>query len=561
MRSGAELSGERAASEAPRPSSRSRGSRGSGAPRGSRRWTFVLGALFLAELFALLGSFTTAGMPREAEGWTRWMSRASVVPQVAIAFATAVLLFARRESRVAPVSAPPVLGPRRIAPLVGLQLASFGALFGLSWLIFEEHLRGFALPELWIGLWIASALVTVALSALCCFPARTLLHAAQRHTPFLSAAIFLGLAAWAAGELVAQDLRLALRGPTLYLVGEGLQLVRDDIRVDFEEFIVGAPHFAIRIAPNCAGFEGIGLSLVFVAAYLGVFRRELRFPQALLLPLLAALTAWSANVLRLGSLILLGIAGWPELAVNGFHSIAGTATFCAVALGTVAISRRWRFFSVSRDATGDEEEVLERDGTAAYLLPFLLAMAVGMVAGVFGGAPVVWEPLRIAAVALALFYFRRELAFGPRRDLWLAALAAVICAAGWLGLAALAEPGSSRELEVPEAGLASFGFLLRLASYVLLVPVVEELAFRGYLMRRLSHADWGSLPPRQSTMVAWLLSSLVFGLLHPHWVGAALAGALYGLVYLRSGSLIAAIVAHALTNALLALYALVIAGS
>ncbi|MBK9386733.1 MAG: exosortase E/protease, VPEID-CTERM system [Planctomycetes bacterium] len=561
MRSGAELSEERPAAPQPRSGSRPKGSRGGEAPRSWRRWTFVIGALFLGELFALLGSFTTAGLPREAVGWTRWMSRASVVPQVAIAFATAVLLFARREPRAPAASAPRTASPRKIAPLLGAQLASFGVLYWLSWHIFEAHLRGYQNPELWVGLWIASALATAAMSALCCFSAQTLLAATQRHAPFLSAAVFLGLAAWAAGELVAQDLRLALRGPTLYLVGGGLRLVRDDIRVDFEEFVVGAPHFAIRIAPNCAGFEGIGLSIVFVTAYLGVFRRELRFPQALLLPLLAALTAWCANVLRLGSLILLGIAGWPELAVNGFHSIAGTATFCAVALGTVALSRRWRFFSAPRAAPSDEELVLERDATAAYLLPFLLAMAVGMVAGVFGGAPGLWEPMRIAAVGLALLHFRRELAFGPARDLKLAALAALICAAGWLGLAELAAPDGARELEVPAAGAVSFGFLCRLFSYVVIAPLVEELAFRGYLMRRLSHANWSALAPRQASMVAWLLSSLVFGLLHPHWIGAALSGALYGLVYLRSGSLFAAIIAHALTNALLAVYALALATS
>jgi exosortase E/protease (VPEID-CTERM system) len=558
MRSGADLAGERAAPESG-ASSRPRGSRGSEAPRAPRRWAFLIGALLLAELFALLGSFTTAGLPREAEGWTRWMSRASVVPQVAIAFATAVLLFARREPRAPAASVTRTASPRRMAPILGAQIACFGVLYWLSWHIFEAHLAGYRNPELWIGLWIASALATAALSALCCFSAQTLLAAARRHAPFLSAAVLLGLAAWAAGELVAQDLRLALRAPTLFLVGGGLRLVRDDIRVDFEEFIVGAPHFAIRIAPNCAGFEGIGLSLVFVTAYLGVFRRELRFPQALLLPLLAALTAWCANVLRLGSLILLGIAGWPELAVNGFHSIAGTATFCAVALGTVALSRRWRFFSAARTAPIDEELALERDATAAYLLPFLLAMAVGMVAGVFGGESGLWEPLRIAVVGLALLHFRRELVFGSARDLALAALAALVCTAGWLGLAELAVPGGSRELDVPATGAISFGFLCRLCSYVVIAPLVEELAFRGYLMRRLSATDWSALAPRQTSMIAWLLSSLVFGLLHPHWIGAALAGALYGLVYLRSGSLLTTILAHALTNALLAAYALAFA--
>src|SRR6185312_16900527 len=89
------------------------------------------------------------------------------------------------------------------------------------------------------------------------------------------------------------------------------------------------------------------------------------------------------------------------------------------------------------------------------------------------------------------------------------------------------------------------------------VPIAEELAFRGYLLRRLIAADFSEVDKRRLSPSAAIGSSLAFGALHP---GAMLAACLAGMAYAyaqhvrgRTGD---AIVAHAVTNTCIAGYVL-----
>jgi CAAX prenyl protease-like protein len=86
---------------------------------------------------------------------------------------------------------------------------------------------------------------------------------------------------------------------------------------------------------------------------------------------------------------------------------------------------------------------------------------------------------------------------------------------------------------------------------VVTVPIAEELAFRGYLLRRLISADFDELAPR-FTWLSFLLSSFLFGVLHGRWLAGTAAGMLYAWAMYRRGRLADAVIAHATTNALIA---------
>jgi CAAX prenyl protease-like protein len=88
------------------------------------------------------------------------------------------------------------------------------------------------------------------------------------------------------------------------------------------------------------------------------------------------------------------------------------------------------------------------------------------------------------------------------------------------------------------------------------VPLVEELAFRGYLARRLTAADFASVPLDRVTWPALLAAAAVFGLMHHDVVAGAAVGVLYGVAARHRGQLGDAVTAHAVTNALLAAMAL-----
>ena len=131
----------------------------------------------------------------------------------------------------------------------------------------------------------------------------------------------------------------------------------------------------------------------------------------------------------------------------------------------------------------------------------------------------------------------------------------------WVGLDRLTGTHTDNGVAL---GLASLPFsarivwlVFRTASAVVTAPIAEELAFRGFLIRRLMSADFESIRPREYTFVAVLLSSVAFGLMHgDRWLAGTVAGLVYSIAFLRRGRIGDAIVAHASTNALLAAWVL-----
>ena len=99
--------------------------------------------------------------------------------------------------------------------------------------------------------------------------------------------------------------------------------------------------------------------------------------------------------------------------------------------------------------------------------------------------------------------------------------------------------------------------IFRVAAAVITVPLAEELAFRAFLMRRIMSGDVESVAYRSVTLVAILLSSVVFGLMHGRlWVAGIVAGVAYAFAAKRTNRLGEAVAAHATTNLLLAVWVL-----
>lgn len=92
---------------------------------------------------------------------------------------------------------------------------------------------------------------------------------------------------------------------------------------------------------------------------------------------------------------------------------------------------------------------------------------------------------------------------------------------------------------------------LRLAGAALVVPVMEELFWRSVLMRWIEHPGFERVDPQRVGLKAVVLSSFVFTLAHTLWLAAAVAGLAYAWLYRRSGKLWTAVIAHAVTNAML----------
>jgi CAAX prenyl protease-like protein len=71
-------------------------------------------------------------------------------------------------------------------------------------------------------------------------------------------------------------------------------------------------------------------------------------------------------------------------------------------------------------------------------------------------------------------------------------------------------------------------------------------------LRRIIAADFRTVAPASFTWAAVAISSAAFGALHGRWLAGTLAGVVYAFAFYRRGKLFDAVLAHATTNALIA---------
>ena len=119
------------------------------------------------------------------------------------------------------------------------------------------------------------------------------------------------------------------------------------------------------------------------------------------------------------------------------------------------------------------------------------------------------------------------------------------------------------EIESVPMVVAIAWLLFRIIGAVLIVPFIEELAFRGYFLCRvevflnkfLMHNNLFSLPLKINNFIGTIfsiaLTSFLFGLLHSSVLAGSIAGFGYSLSYVYRRKLVDAIFAHCITNALL----------
>jgi exosortase E/protease (VPEID-CTERM system) len=316
--------------------------------------------------------------------------------------------------------------------------------------------------------------------------------------------------------------------------------------------VLATDRFAVEVSERCSGLEGVGMMLAFCSAWLLYFRREYIFPRALLLLPAGLVLIFALNALRIAALVLIGHAGSPEAAIYGFHSQAGWIAFNVAACSMVYVSRRssWLSRAAVRDAT-----LASDNPTAIYLLPLLSILAVGVVAHAASSGFEMLYGLRLVVAAAVLAVYWPKLAALDWRISWRGPAAGFVVFVLWVIAARFLVVPSSMppELVAMSPALRALWIAVRVAAAVITVPIAEELAYRGYLLRRLEASDFESVRFAAVGGRALLLSALIFGLGHgAMWLPGVAAGGIYGLTVIRSGRLGEAVVAHATTNGLLA---------
>lgn len=176
-------------------------------------------------------------------------------------------------------------------------------------------------------------------------------------------------------------------------------------------------------------------------------------------------------------------------------------------------------------------------------------------------------PVKALTVGALLYLFRkqyRELTF---RDLSNLPTTLASCAVGllvfalWIRmdwtLGAASVPQGFDPSLLPGLELQVVMTVFRVTGAVLVVPLMEELFWRSFLIRYIIDKDFDSIPLGTFSWASFLFTVVLFGLEHHYILAGIMAGIAYNLLLYKTRSLAQCVLAHAVTNLALAVYVVI----
>jgi CAAX prenyl protease-like protein len=208
---------------------------------------------------------------------------------------------------------------------------------------------------------------------------------------------------------------------------------------------------------------------------------------------------------------------------------------------------------------------------AAYTIPFLVFAALLLLNSALRKIdnqpwltlPEYWVyPLQTLLCGALVLWFWREYDINKPRQIGFTLLTALVVFVIWISPQALL---GFRPRTVGFNPLLLFNdrsplywleLIFRFARLVLVVPFVEEIFWRGLVLRFLIDEKFEHVPIGAFSWFSFAVVTVGFALSHSpaDWPAALVTGALYNVVAYRTRSLSSCILAHAVTNLLLGVW-------
>ncbi len=170
-------------------------------------------------------------------------------------------------------------------------------------------------------------------------------------------------------------------------------------------------------------------------------------------------------------------------------------------------------------------------------------------------------PLQTFLCSAALFWFWRCYTLGAPQKIFFTLAVGIAVFLLWispqqfLGSAPRTD-GFNPDLLAGRASIYWVEIFLRFARLVVVVPFLEEIFWRGFLLRFLIDENFEQVPFGKFSWFSFVVVSLLFCFSHsrPDWPAAILTGVIYNFVAYRTRSLTSCVLAHGLTNLLLGIW-------
>jgi CAAX prenyl protease-like protein len=169
-------------------------------------------------------------------------------------------------------------------------------------------------------------------------------------------------------------------------------------------------------------------------------------------------------------------------------------------------------------------------------------------------------PAKTIVVAASLVYFRKEYEeLRPGFSL-LAVIVGLVAIAIWIGIDPFYPKfGSGSAFDpttISSVAQRNVFLAFRIVGAVIVVPVMEELFWRAFLIRWLVNEDFKSVPVGAFTGLSFAVTVGMFGAEHYQWLAGLICGALYNWLYYKRKDVFTCVIAHAVSNAALAAWVL-----
>lgn len=176
-------------------------------------------------------------------------------------------------------------------------------------------------------------------------------------------------------------------------------------------------------------------------------------------------------------------------------------------------------------------------------------------------------PLKTLAVAALLFLLRNRYTELKFKELLSFPTTLAISMAGllvfvlWINMewtiGSSTAPQGFNPMVFPEGLIRNTMIFFRIAGAVLVVPLMEEIFWRSFLIRYITDSDFENVPIGTFTWASFLLTVVLFGAEHNFIYAGMMAGAAYNLILYKTRSLAQCVMAHAVTNLALAAYVVI----
>lgn len=173
-------------------------------------------------------------------------------------------------------------------------------------------------------------------------------------------------------------------------------------------------------------------------------------------------------------------------------------------------------------------------------------------------------PVKVTAVAFLLIRFRHHYHEVSRDSLADLPVTLAVCGAGilvfflWINmdwmLPFAGSPNSFNPELLPGYGMQIIMTGFRIFGAVLIVPIMEELFWRSFLIRYIEDSDFEKISIGHFSWAPFLITVVLFGMEHHFFFAGMMAGAVYSVILYRTRSIAQCILAHTVTNLALSVY-------